>query len=175
MNYRCILTIILSISLFLGCYRSSAQTAKELLPKAIQLEEVRGELEEAIEIYQTIVDEHSDNRQIAAKAQLHIGMCYEKLGKQAAQKAYKKVIQEFSDQQKIVGEARIRLSRLNEIASAVQAEDIVIRKVIDGTGAGYVGGNPSPNGKYFAFVDWKEGEKEFWLMEDFLPKTEAKK
>lgn len=52
MNYRCILTIILSISLFLGCYRSSAQTAEELLPKAIQLEEVKGELEEAIEIYQ---------------------------------------------------------------------------------------------------------------------------
>lgn len=146
--------MILSISMLLGEYSSFAQTAEELLPKAIQLEEVRGELEEAIEIYQTIVDEHSDNRQIAAKAQLHIGMCYEKLGKQAAQKAYKKVIQEFSDQQKIVGEARRRLSRLNEVASAVQAEDIVIRKVIDGTGAGYVGGNPSPDGKYFAFVDW---------------------
>jgi len=154
MKFRRVPIIILSISLLLGSYPTFAQTAEELLPKAIQLEEVKGELEEAIEIYQTIVDEHSDNRQIAAKAQLHIGMCYEKLGKQAAQKAYKKVIREFSDQQKIVGEARIRLSRLNEIASAVQAEDIVIRKVIDGTGAGFVGGNPSPDGKYFAFVDW---------------------
>jgi len=154
MNLIRIQIIILSISLFCGSYITSAQTAEELLPKAIQLEEVKGELEEAIEIYQTIVDKFPENRPVAAKAQLHIGICYEKLGKLAAQKAYKKVIQEFSDQQKIVGEARIRLSRLNEVASAVQAEDIVIRKVIDGTGAGFVIGNPSPDGKYFAFVDW---------------------
>ncbi|MCK5010486.1 MAG: tetratricopeptide repeat protein, partial [Deltaproteobacteria bacterium] len=165
MNHRCILTIILSLSLLLGGYWTSAQTAEELLPKAIQLEEVKGELEKAIEIYQTIVDEHSDNRQVAAKAQLHIGMCYEKLGKQAAQKAYKKVIQEFSDQQKIVGEARIRLSRLNRMAGEVQAEDIVIRKVIDGTGAGFVIGNPSPNGKYFAFVDWSTNPTDIVIKE----------
>ncbi len=35
-----------------------------------------------------------------------------------------------------------------------ETEDFMIRKVIDGTGAGFVGGNPSPDGKYFAFVDW---------------------
>ncbi len=33
----------------------------------------------------------------------------------------------------------------------------------------------SPDGKTFVFAGWKDGEKEFWLMEDFLPKTEAKK
>lgn len=52
-----------------------------------------------------------------------------------------------------MGEARIRLSRLNRQASTAPAKNIMIRKVIDGTGAGFVIGNPSPDGKYFAFVD----------------------
>ena len=50
MNYRRTLIMILSISLLLGGYLSFAQTAEELLPKAIQLEEVKGELEQAIVI-----------------------------------------------------------------------------------------------------------------------------
>ncbi|MCK5463214.1 MAG: PD40 domain-containing protein, partial [Bacteroidales bacterium] len=33
----------------------------------------------------------------------------------------------------------------------------------------------SPDGKTFVFAGWKEGEKEFWLIENFLPQTEAKK
>ncbi|MCK4543828.1 MAG: PD40 domain-containing protein, partial [Spirochaetales bacterium] len=33
----------------------------------------------------------------------------------------------------------------------------------------------SPDGKTFVFAGWKEGEKEFWLMENFLPETETKK
>ncbi len=33
----------------------------------------------------------------------------------------------------------------------------------------------SPNGDRFVFAGYKGGGPEFWLMEDFLPKTEAKK
>ena len=43
-------TVIL-LTLILGCAHVFSQTAEELLPKAIQLEEVKGELEQAIEIY----------------------------------------------------------------------------------------------------------------------------
>jgi len=42
MNNRKTLTIIMAISMILGSYRSFAQTAEELFPKAIQLEEVKG-------------------------------------------------------------------------------------------------------------------------------------
>ena len=88
MKYRRIPIMIILISLVLGSYQSFAQTAEELLPKAIQLEEVKGELEEALEIYQTIVRDYPDNRPVAAQAYYHIGMCYEKLGKEEAMKAY---------------------------------------------------------------------------------------
>jgi hypothetical protein len=48
MNCRRILIIYMSISLFLGGYRSGAQTSKTLFTKAIQLEEVKSDLEKVI-------------------------------------------------------------------------------------------------------------------------------
>ncbi len=165
MNRRKTLAICMAISLILGICQSFAQTAEELFPKGIQLEEVKGELEKAMEVYQTIVTKFSANRPIAAKALLHIGLCYEKLGKQEAQKAYQRIIQEFADQKEVVAEARTRLSSLILLASAVQAEDIVIRKFMDGTGAGFVYGAPSPDGKYFSFVDWATGPNDIVIKE----------
>lgn len=31
----------------------------------------------------------------------------------------------------------------------------------------------SPDGKKIAFTDWKGGDGELWIMEDFLPKPNA--
>ncbi len=112
MNNRKTLAIIMAISLILVSYRSFAQTAEELFPKAIQLEEVKGELEQAIEVYQTIVNKFSDNKAIAAKAQFHIGLCYEKLGLKQAQQAYQQVLDNYPDQQDEVALAKERLNRL---------------------------------------------------------------
>ncbi len=112
MNNRKTLTMIMAISLILGSYQSFAQTAEELLPKAIQLEEVKGELEQAIELYQTIVTRFPENRAIAAKAQFHIGLCYEKLGLKEAQKAYQKVIDSYPEQTEPVKLANEKLSIL---------------------------------------------------------------
>jgi tetratricopeptide (TPR) repeat protein len=124
------LMLILSFFLLLGSYWSSAQTAKILLLKAFQLEEEKGELEKAIKLYKIIVEKYRDNRQVAAMAQLHIGICYEKLGKQAAKKAYRKVIREFADQEEVVAEARIRLSEImvNDIRKKVLSLPKLIRK-----------------------------------------------
>jgi hypothetical protein len=48
MNCRRILIIYMPISVFLGGYRSGAQTSKTLFTKAIQLEEVKSDLEKVI-------------------------------------------------------------------------------------------------------------------------------
>jgi hypothetical protein len=47
MIHRRIMMMILSISVFLGGYRSGAQTSKTLFTKAIQLEEEKSDLEKA--------------------------------------------------------------------------------------------------------------------------------
>ena len=107
-----IFLLLIAALFFITNTSLSQQTAGQLFEKAIQLEEANGELKKAIEVYQTIVNKFRDNRPIAAEAQLHVGMCYEKLGKQAAKKAYMKVIREFADQEDVLTEARIRLSRI---------------------------------------------------------------
>lgn len=120
MKIRKIIPVIMTVCLILGSYRSFAQTAEELFPKAIQLEEVKGDLGKAIEIYQTIVTKYSANRPIASKAWFHIGLCYEKMGNQEAKKAYQEVIKNFGEQKEVVAEARERLSKLTLVADKVQ-------------------------------------------------------
>ncbi len=51
-----------------------------------------------------------DNRAVGARAQLHIGLCYEKLGQQEAQQAYRRVIADFPDHATEVAVARGRLA-----------------------------------------------------------------
>jgi Tol biopolymer transport system component len=156
MNCRKILTMIMAISLILMNYQSFAQTAEELLPKAIQLEEVQGELEQAIEVYQTIVTGFPENRPIAARAYLHMGRCYEKLGKKDAQKAYNMVIHDYADQDEMVKEAKARLAVLGQSGSPVQNKGLMVRKVWDGPDVDMMG-EPSPDGKYISIVEWNTG------------------
>ena len=148
MNNRKILSIITAISLISMGYRSFAQTAEELLPKAIQLEEVKGDLEKAIEVYQTIVKDFPDNKPIAAKAYLHIGLCYEKLGNQEAAKAYLQVIDHYPGQSDEVTVARSRLAGLERAQSEIQNKP-TFRKIEIASKP--QNGVLSPDGKKLAF------------------------
>jgi len=153
MNCRKTLVTIMAISLILGSYQSFAQTAEDLISKGIQLEEVKGELEKAIEVYQTIVTRFSDNRPIAAKAQLHVGLCYEKLGLKEAQKAYECVVSEYADQSEIVAQARVRLAALGGSGGA---RGLGTRRVLaDASGVGEV---LTADGKYIRGIDWETGD-----------------
>ncbi len=79
-----IFLLLIAAFFFITNTSLSQQTAGQLFEKALYMEEATGELKKAIEVYQTIVNKFRDNRLVAAMAQLHIGICYEKLGKQAA-------------------------------------------------------------------------------------------
>jgi Tol biopolymer transport system component len=121
--------MIMAISLILGSYQIFAQTAEELFPKAIQLEEVKGELEKAIEVYQTIVTKFSANRPIAAKAQFHIGLCYEKSGLKQAQQAYQKVLDNYSEQTDMVALAKAKLATLCS-SGATGDTEVTMRRIL---------------------------------------------
>jgi len=108
------LTIIMAVSMMLVTYSTFAQTAEELLPKAIQFEVVKGDLDEAIKTYKMILDKYPDNRQICAEALLHLGICYEKLGLDQARQTYRDVISKYPEQADKVASARDRISRLDE-------------------------------------------------------------
>lgn len=71
------------------------QTAEQLYQSALYKEEIEGELDSAIKVYQTIFKQYPENRPVAAKTQMHIGLCYEELGNAKARKAYDRVVYMF--------------------------------------------------------------------------------
>ncbi len=102
---------------------SFAQNASEqLFEKALYAEEMKGDLGEAVKIYQQVLKENPGNRQVSARALLHIGMCYEKLGSEQARQAYQDVISKYSDQAKEVSMARERITRLEAFTAELTKE-----------------------------------------------------
>jgi Tol biopolymer transport system component len=156
------------------------QTAGELFEKALYVEEGQGDLQKAISLYQDIVRRFPGEREAAAKALLHIGICYEKLGKSEARSAYNRLLQDYGDQLQLAKEARSRLAQLEASAGrpAPDKGGLIFRKIDfkgaesthqvrlspDGTSILYIGAvdKPSPGGIHVG--DLASG-KSFLLVE----------
>lgn len=132
-------------------------TAKELFERAIYLEETKGDLEKAIEVYNRIVNEFPDERATAAQALLHLGYCFEKLGLKEAQKAYQNVIAKYPEQKEAVKKAKEKLSILLKAQALVDKgkKEFKIWKVHEGSDVG-VTGEVSPDGRYISYTDWEK-------------------
>ena len=138
------------------------ETAKELFEKALYLEETKGNMEKAIEVYKQVVKKFPDERATAANAQLHIGICYEKLGLKEAPRAFQKVVDNFPDQAEVVKMAKEKLSILLKAQAVVEKGDAdqKVTKIYESTEKAY--GFISPDGKNLALVG---GEGDIWLRE----------
>ena len=157
MNPKIKTLAIIILGVTLGIHNSFSQSAEELLPGAIQLEVVYGELEQAIDAYQAIIDKYPDNNPVAAKAYFHMGVCYEKLGKKEAKKAYNKVISDYAEQEEVVLQAKTRLYALVQTTDRMQVKGMSMRKVWEGPDVDFLG-EPSPDGRYISCVDWETGD-----------------
>jgi Tol biopolymer transport system component len=159
MNRKTNIRTVILLALILGCTQAFSQTAEELLPKAIQLEEVKGELEQAIEIYQSIVDTYPDNRPVAAEAYYHMGSCYEKLGMEEARKSYQKVLDNYPEQTKAVKLANEKLTLLSRAETSIRKEDKVFNlRQVWADNELYGQGAPSPDGRYISYVHYDTGD-----------------
>jgi Tol biopolymer transport system component len=153
-----IIIFLAGISLILILNTASSQeTAGQLFEKALYLEEGKGDLKAALAIYEEIATDNSVNRSLRAKARLHTGICWEKMGREEAQRAYKQVIQEFTDQQEVVSEARSRLSKLDQPIRATEPIGMMVRKIWEGLDIDNCG-EISPDGKYLSYVHWETGD-----------------
>ena len=138
-------------------YLSSAQqSADDLYESALLKKEAEGDLNGAIQLFQKILKAFPQNREVAAKAQLQIGMCYEKLGLEQAREAFRKVVEEYPEQTQAVATAREKLSVLVSAQNLIEKGEgaFRIRKVWDGA-IDYTG-TPSPDGRYVTYVDWDQ-------------------
>ncbi|MFC1766407.1 tetratricopeptide repeat protein, partial [Planctomycetota bacterium] len=112
MKLQLISGLVLALTLVMTSSVYAQQNAGVLLQSGLYKEDVNGDLEAAIGIYERVLKDFPEDRAHAAKALLHIGLCYEKLGKQEAQKAYHRLINEFADQSESVRIARRQLEQL---------------------------------------------------------------
>lgn len=137
----------------------SQQSAEDLYQAALLKKEAEGDLSGAIKLFQNIVTKFPDKRDIAAKAQLQIGICHEKLGTAEAEKAFQKVIDNYPEQSEAVREAKEKLSVLLRSRALIKTGDseFKLRQVWAGTGVDTLGA-VSLDGRYLSFVDWETGD-----------------
>ncbi len=136
------------------------QNGYDLFQKALAKERAEGNLEEAIALYQKVIEESKDES-LAAKAQFRIGVCYEKLGEQKArlaQEAYQKVVDNYPGQLEVVRLAKEKLTQILLAKSMEEKEDreFALRKI--GIGPEWGQGEISPDGRYISFIDWDTGD-----------------
>jgi Tol biopolymer transport system component len=130
----------------------STRRAEEQLKAAQQLAEVEGDLQKAIAAYEQVLDRFRDDKAIAAKAQLHIGLCYEQLGNvQASRVAYERVVRDYGDQPALVTQARSGLAR--QAASGSTSRDAVVARQIWTGPDVNVDGGPSLDGRMLSFLN----------------------
>ncbi|MEX0322726.1 MAG: tetratricopeptide repeat protein [Puniceicoccaceae bacterium] len=128
---------------------SAEPAAERLLEAGLYHEEVRGDLNAAIEVYEQISREYPGDRAVAAQALLHAGLCYERLGKHEAQAAFRRLIEEYGDQSATVKVARQHLERLGNGGQAIS-----VRQAWSPGEDAYA---TSPDGRFITYIDWSKG------------------
>jgi Tol biopolymer transport system component len=150
---------LLTLVLVLSGFAAASQDLSDVFYKAVHLQDVKGDLEAAIPLFEKVVTESKDPS-LAAKAQLRIGMCYEKLGATRALQAYQKVIDHYPRQSQEVAMARSRIAALSQAVAAgssAEAAGAVVTRVVWTSADGVFTGAPSPDGKYITYTDWESG------------------
>jgi Tol biopolymer transport system component len=107
---RILVLVTVVVLLAVGASIVHAQSGYDLFQKALVKERAVGDVEEALRLYQRIVKEFSGNHALAAKAELRMGLLYDRLGRKAdAQRAYQNVVGQYADQSNEARQARARI------------------------------------------------------------------
>ncbi len=144
MNAR-LLGVLLLVAIPLAAQQPSP---RELFERARILEESNRSLDEAVAIYGQLASQSGD-RELAAAAQLRVGIVLERLGRIAdARRALQIVVSEYADIARPATEARQRLNALADSGSA----RFVIRRVTDESVD--ILSRPFDDGRFLTWTDW---------------------
>jgi Tol biopolymer transport system component len=141
---------IAAILMAFGFQNSSEH--KVLFEKAKFTMETKGDLKGAIKLFSEIIEKYPDEREYAAKSQLYIGLCYEKLGEEQAkqaQQAFQKVVDNYPEQQQEVAIAREKMAALSKAKEKAPPKPI-FRKISIPVKLSQ-GAQLSPDGKMLTF------------------------
>ena len=168
------LVIIFAAALIFMAFGSqNSSEHKVLFEKAKFTMETKGDLKGAIKLFEEIIQKYPDQRGYAALSQYYIGLCFEKRGQnqsKQAQKAFQKVVDNYPEQSQIVQMAREKLIVLFRAQTFIEQGNKSFR--IQKIGSEGILGAPSPDGRYFSYVEWENGYGNLAVME---MKTGAKR
>ncbi|MFH1934523.1 MAG: tetratricopeptide repeat protein [Pseudomonadota bacterium] len=159
-QYRVVLIPMIIVGLlFAGATKVDLQDFRVQYEKARFLMETEGDLEEAAKIFQFIIKNHPHQRAYAAGSMYHLGICYERMGKQNALVTYENILASFPDQKDIVSLAKRRIRHLKSLLRKpeINAESSNMQVIWSGDEVDPMG-SLSPDGRYLTFVDWDTGD-----------------
>jgi len=126
-----------------------ASQAELRLGKALNQEDVSGNLKDAIATYEQVLKAPDATRAQKARAQFRIGACYERLGIDGARKAYELVVANYGDMTDFASQAKSRLATMGLGAGPGDSRAPVARLLWEDDAAPY--GVVSPDGRLFAY------------------------
>jgi len=109
------ITIIILLAVGLFSPVVLAKSASTLLQEGLYAEQIDGDLDAAIKIYEQIIADSSAQRSHIAQAMYRQGMCYlKKQQEQQAKEVFAKLVANYSDQTKIVDKVKPMLDELSD-------------------------------------------------------------
>ncbi len=119
-NLICIITFGCLISFGI---QAQEETAKTKFYAGIVAEEIDGDLEKAISIYQDILNSEKRDRQISAKCLYHIGLCYDKMESGKAMDIFVELLEKYPDQGDLASLARNQIDKLEDANTFIDPRD----------------------------------------------------
>ena len=112
-----LLTAACTVAALLSGAPLLAETIAEIYQAALMAEKGAGDLQKAIGLYESVVDQHDPDKgeqRLAARARLRIGICQEKLGLYKAREVYTQIPEQFPDQPRAVVAAAQRIQSTHQ-------------------------------------------------------------
>jgi len=120
---RTFFLLCLSLATFLAFGQQKESSPNVLFEKAKFAMETKGDLKEAIRLFNEIIEKYPQAREAAAKSQLYLGLCFEKQGLKEAEEAFQKVIANYPEQAEAVKAAKEKLSVILRAQAVVEKSD----------------------------------------------------
>jgi len=129
------------------------ETLEQILQEAVYREEIEGDLQGAIKLYEQITGQFHKDDSLLVCAKLRMAMCYEKRGDERALGVYRDIIRGYPKHADALRIARSRLAVLSERAPDYSAliDQYIARVGVERLGA------LSPDGSLEAHTDWRTG------------------
>ena len=108
-------TVTIIFLLAVGLFTSTAQakSASVMLQEGLYAEEIEGDLDAAIKVYEEIIAKPRVDKRVAAQAMYRLGMCYtKKQNGQKARETFEKLLRQYPKQKTIIEQVRPLLDEM---------------------------------------------------------------